>query len=83
MSKMSDRKIFVLNFDFILGEHKLIGCRSRNLSKNFSNSWKWCQIFGISKILGKNFSQFFVFVLGEDKLIGGCSRNFSKYFSNS
>ena len=47
-------EIFGQNFDFVLGEHELIGGRSRNFSKNFGSSWKWRQILRISEILGND-----------------------------
>ena len=37
---MFEDKIFGQKFDFVLGEHKLAGGRSRNFSKNFANSLK-------------------------------------------
>ena len=43
---MSDWKIFVQKFDFVLGEHDTIGGRSKNFSE------KWRQILGIAEILG-------------------------------
>ena len=50
------KEIFGRNFHFVLGEHELIGGRSRTFSKNFGNSWKWRQIPGIFQILErKNF----------------------------
>ena len=46
-------EIFGRKFDFVLGEHKLTGGRSRNFSKNFANSWKWRQIPGIIEIFDR------------------------------
>lgn len=41
-------KIFIsLKLDFVSRERNLIGGRSKNVSKNFNNFWKSCQILGI------------------------------------
>ena len=40
MSKIGLKIFSTRKLDFVLGEHNTIGGRSRNISKNFGNSWK-------------------------------------------